>query len=81
MKSGLIIFVACLSSAAIAWLLTGTVLGTLSVGLVTFLFSLLGSLCYASEVHVDDTYASDSESGNAQARGEFGGRSISGTWK
>ncbi len=81
MKNGLILLTISLLAAGTAWLIAGTLLLAWTVGIVTFLFSLLGGLCYASEVHVDDTYGSDGGYGYDAAKSQFGGRCVSGSWK
>jgi hypothetical protein len=70
MKAGIVMLLLGVFAGAVTWLLLGVALVALAVGIVTFLFALLGGLCYASDI-----YAGESE------EKEFGGRSVSGSWK
>ncbi len=81
MRNGFIILAISLFVAGVAWLLTGMVMTATAAGIVIFLFSLLGGLCQASDVYVDDTYGRDGNHGYASGQSEFGGRCISGSWK
>ncbi len=81
MKNGMFVFAISLFMAGVAWLIAGTLLLALIVGIVTFVLSLLGGLCHASDIYVDDTYGSDGDHGYDAMKSQFGGRCISGSWK
>ena len=63
MRNGFFLLAISTFVAALAWIATGSALVVFPVGVVTFLFSLLGDICHASDAYIGDTYGRDGEHG------------------
>ncbi len=80
MKDGFIMLSISIFVAAVTWLVAGAALAALIVGIVTFLFTLLGGFRHTSDAHVDDTYGRDGNHNYDEGKSDFGGLCISGSW-